>query len=271
LGDYTRRTLAAFDEIFQSEFQPQDVVVTGYGLNGQNVATNIGEVLDLPVNILNLADRLNIPIDSEDGNPWDPLRMDSALALAVMEIEGFRGLNFHKGQFAAKKFLAKHKDDLIKTGILAAAVLVLFLFTIITESYTLNRQIDRLDRQITGIFQSTFPQVKKIVDPFKQMHVKVKEAQKNAVLQVETKPHTRSVDILNAISKSIPETIVVDIARMVISTDSVLISGTTDTFNSVDDIKGKLEQIESFKKVTISSANTDRSGKEVRFQIKVEF
>jgi hypothetical protein len=38
----------------------------------------------------------------------------------------------------------------------------------------------------------------------------------------------------------------------------------------VDDIKNRLEQIEYFKKVTISSSNTDRSGKEVRFQLKVE-
>jgi general secretion pathway protein L len=56
---------------------------------------------------------------------------------------------------------------------------------------------------------------------------------------------------------------------MVISPDNVLISGTTDTFEAVDDIKSKLEQIDVFKKVTISSTNKDPSGKEVRFQMKV--
>jgi general secretion pathway protein L len=102
------------------------------------------------------------------------------------------------------------------------------------------------------------------------MQVMVQEAQKNSVLQTAAAPHIRSIDILNSISKSIPESIVVDISRMVISPDTVLISGNTDTFNSVDDIKIKLEQIDFFKKVTISSANIDRSGKEVRFQLKVE-
>ena len=86
----------------------------------------------------------------------------------------------------------------------------------------------------------------------------------------EDKPHVRSIDILNSISMQIPASIVVDISRMVISSDNVLITGNTDTFNSVDDIKGKLEQIDFFKKVTISSANIDRSGKEVRFQLKAE-
>jgi hypothetical protein len=38
----------------------------------------------------------------------------------------------------------------------------------------------------------------------------------------------------------------------------------------VDDIKSRLEQIQHFEKVTISSANMDRSGNEVRFMLKVE-
>ena len=46
--------------------------------------------------------------------------------------------------------------------------------------------------------------------------------------------------ILNDISKSISENITVDISRMVISPDNVIITGTTDTFEAVDEIKNKL-------------------------------
>jgi len=149
-------------------------------------------------------------------------------------------------------------------------VLALLLFNVIAESYTLNRRIDRFNRQITGIFQETFPEVKRIVDPFQQMQIKVQEVKKNAVFETATTSPIINIDILNNISKSISESITVDITRMVISPDNVLISGTTDTFEAVNDIKSKLEQIEAFKKVTISSTNKDRSGKEVRFQMKVE-
>jgi Tfp pilus assembly protein PilN len=102
------------------------------------------------------------------------------------------------------------------------------------------------------------------------MQIKVQEAKKNTAIQSAAGPQIRSIDILNAISRSIPETITLDITRMVISPDTVLISGNTATFNSVDDIQNKLEQIDFFKKVTISSTNKDRSGKEIRFQLKVE-
>ena len=102
------------------------------------------------------------------------------------------------------------------------------------------------------------------------MQVKVQEVKKNAVIQTATTPQILTIDILNNISKSIAESIVVDFNRMVISPDSVIISGTTNTFEAVDDIKSKLEQVDIFKKVTINSTNKDRSGKEVRFQMKVE-
>ena len=244
-------------------------MVNGSGLNGANFDADVSRFLDIPVKRLNFADRLSIPIASQENKPWDPALMDNALALALMEIEGIRGLNFHKGQFAAKKLFIKYKKYFIKTGILAASVLALLFFNLIAESYTLNRQIDRFDRQITGIFQKTFPEEKRIVDPFQQMQIKVQEVKKNAVFQTETTSRMLCIDILNHISKSISESIKVDITRMVVSPDNVLISGTTDTFEAVDDIKSKLEQIDAFKKVTISSSNKDRSGKKVRFQMKV--
>jgi type II secretory pathway component PulL len=244
-------------------------VVTGSGLNGANFDADVSSFLDLPVKRLNFADHLSIPVESEPKQPWDPVLMDNALALAFMEIGGIKGLNFHKGSFAAKKFIVKHKKYLFKTGILAVSVLALLVFKIVADSYTLNRQIDRYNRQITGIFQQTFPDVKRIVDPFQQMQIKVQELQKSAVFQTATPAQILSLDILNHISKSISDTITVDISRMVMMPDNVQISGTTNTFEAVDDIKSKLEQVDAFKKVTINSTNKDRSGKEVRFQMKV--
>jgi type II secretory pathway component PulL len=269
LGAFVRRTLAAYGELSRSDFQPLDIVMTGSGLNGADFDRDVAGVLDLPANRLNICNHMQIPIDDEDVNPWDPALMDSALSLAMLEIEGIRGLNFHKGQFAAKKLFLKHKKNWIKTGIFAAAVIVLLLFNLITNSYTLNKQLNFYDQQIRSIFQATFPD-QKIVEPFQQMQINVKEAKKNAVVQSGLGPHLRSIDILNAISSSIPETIKVDVTRMVISPETVLISGNTDTFNSVEDIKSNLEQIDFFKRVTISSTNKDRSGKEIRFQLKVE-
>jgi general secretion pathway protein L len=265
-----QRTLAAFEEIELSNFQPTDLFITGSGLNDAKEAKYIAAKLKIPVKAVNLANRLNIPVETHAGFPWKQTRMDNALALALMEIEDLEGLNFHKGQFEVQKFLAKNKSQVVKTGILAAAVLVLLLFNIVVESYTLQRRISRLDHQITEIYKSTFPEVKKIQDPYLEMQAKLKQAKKKSVFQSETGPHVRSIDILNNISERISKETVVDITRLDIRPQNVSVSGNTDTFNSVDDIKGRLEQIGFFKKVTISSSNKDRSGKNVRFMIKAE-
>jgi len=48
-----------------------------------------------------------------------------------------------------------------------------------------------------------------------------------------------------------------------------VISGNTDTFNAVDNIKNRLEKSDLFKKIIISSANIDKSDNRVRFKLKV--
>ena len=46
----------------------------------------------------------------------------------------------------------------------------------------------------------------------------------------------------------------VGVGRLVVGADNVVLSGNTDTFNTVDDIKGSLEEAEIFTSVTISTA-----------------
>ncbi len=78
------------------------------------------------------------------------------------------------------------------------------------------------------------------------------------------------IDILNEISTRVDKQIDVEFTRMVIGEDNVLISGNTGTFNSVDAMKGQLEQAAMFKAVTIVSTNKDKSGNHIRFKLKLQ-
>jgi outer membrane translocation and assembly module TamA len=49
------------------------------------------------------------------------------------------------------------------------------------------------------------------------------------------------------------------------------VDGDTAGFEAVDRIKNQLEKDEIFSTVTISSANMDKSGKRVRFKLKLQF
>ncbi len=263
-----QRTLSAFEEIVGLDFHPDGLFITGCGLDDSDIEQDMERFLELSVKRTDLVSHIEIEKQHHPAKTWDPCQMDNAFSLALMEIEGVDGFNFRKGPFAAKKIWVEHKTGLIKAGVLAAMVLALAFFNVVLDSYFLKKKLTGLDDQITKIFTSTFPDVKS-VDPYQQMRIEIEAANKNALLPGKTDKHIRTIDILNNISKLIPKETDVKLTRLVVGEDSVQISGNTDTFNSVDDIKSRLEQINFFQKITISSANINKSDKRVQFKLQV--
>jgi type II secretory pathway component PulL len=263
-----QRTLSAFEEIVGLDFHPDGVFITGCGLDDSDIEQDMERFLELSVKRTDLVSHIEIKKQHHPAKTWNPCQMDNAFSLALMEIEGVYGFNFRKGPFAAKKIWVEHKTGLIKAGVLAAMVLALAFFNVILDSYLLKKKLTGLDNQITQIFTSTFPDVKS-VDPYQQMRIEIEAANKKALLSGKIDKNIRTIDILNNISKLIPKETDVKLTRLVIGEESVQISGNTDTFNSVDDIKSRLEQVNFFQKITISSANINKSDKRVQFKLQV--
>lgn len=264
-----RRTLYALEKIIGLDFEPDGGFITGCGIDDLGFDKDMEQALGFPierVDILRFADILK---QQPSPPSWVPFLMDNALSLALMEIEGAKGFNFRKGPFALKKIWEENKKNLIQTGVFFVLLLSLGWFNIFLDSYFMEKRLARLNHQITGIFTSTFPEVKNIVDPVQQMKIKIQEAKKNALLPGDTEKQIRAIDILNTISKAIPKDMDVTLNRFVMGPEGVNISGDTDSFNSVDNIKSKLEQADIFKKIIISAANIDKSDKRVRFKLKV--
>jgi len=263
-----QRTLSAFEEIVGLDFHPEGVFIAGCGLDDSDIEQDMERFLELSVKRTDLVSHIEIEKQHHPAKTWNPYQMDNALSLALTEIEGVDGFNFRKGPFAAKKIWVEHKTGLIKAGVLTAMVLALAFFNVVLDSYFLNKKLTSLDDHITKIFTSTFPDVKS-VDPYQQMRIEIEAANKNALLSGKTDKNIRTIDILNNISKLIPKETDVKLTRLVIGEESVQISGNTDTFNSVDDIKSRLEQVSFFQKITISSANINRSDNRVQFKLQV--
>jgi type II secretion system protein L len=265
---HIRLTLGALNELSDAPQAPAAIFLTGSGIADMNLEV-LADALPIEVKPADLTRLLGVPHD-DDAGAWDPLRMDGALALVLAEIEGLESLNVYRSQFPGRKIIARHRENLVRTGVLAAAVLVLMFGSLILQSTLLKNRVADLDQQIAAVFQEAFPEAKKVADPYQQMQINLQELKKNAALPGEALSTLRSIDILKSISDSIPAEVQVVLERMVIGPETILLSGTTAAFNAVDEIKGHLERIGGFKKVTISSANMDRTGKEVNFQLKVD-
>ena len=266
-----RRTIYALEKILGLDFESNGGFITGCGIDDLGFDKDMEQALGIPIERVDMLRFADILKPQSPPPSWNPSLMDNALSLALMEIEGAKGFNFRKGPFALKKFWEENKKNLIQTGVFFVLVLSLGWFNVFLDSYFMEKRLARLNHQITGIFTSTFPEIKNIVDPVQQMKINIQQAGNNALLPGETEKQIRAIDILNTISKAIPKEMDVILTRFVMGSESVSISGDTDSFNSVDNIKSKLEQTEIFKKIIISAANIDKFDKRVHFKLKVNF
>jgi type II secretion system protein L len=268
LTNNIRRTLYACEDLFSLDFQPACVILTGSKSLDTSLNQEISQQLNLPVQTYDLAQELNINLRSSP-EKWQPSQMDAALALTALELNGIEGLNFRQGTLAAERPWREHKKSLTVTGILALLLFILVTAAWVFENHRMQSRIRQLDTAIASVFKAAFPDIKRIVDPLQQMRVKMDALKKEPSMQLNMAAKTKRIDILNKISQSIPAKIDTKLSRLVIAGDSVLISGTTATFNAVDEMKNRLDRIDFFKNVTISSANMDKTGNRVRFKLKM--
>ena len=76
--------------------------------------------------------------------------------------------------------------------------------------------------------------------------------------------------MLHQISVLIPQKADVLLNRLVIGSDSLTLAGETVDFNTVEDIKRRLENSDIFKQVDITNSDRDKSGQKVRFRLKID-
>jgi len=270
LSRWIRQTMAGFEKTLATDFDPQSICLTGSALNGHQLEQELSQNLELPVKRVDLIHSAESGIKNKPTQPWEPHLMDSALALALSEASGTELLNFRRGPFSITKHWVENKKSLITSAVLIALVVLLALTGIIIDTVNLQKRLTTLDQEIQAIFKSNFPEVKNIVDPLHQMRVEIEETQKTDLIPGEFGSSLRKLDILNDISRLIPDKIDVEIVSIVIGEDNVVLSGNTDTFNAVDDMKSRIEESRLIQSVTISSANLNRAGNRVRFKLKAQ-
>ncbi len=264
------RTAAGFNETFPIDFQPQGVILTGFDINESDIDETLQRKLNLPVMRADLLQKTEAIVSVPAGEPWESGKMNNALALALMRIKGIKGINFRKNASATQRVWRDYKAGIIKSAVLAGVVLALFMAGVALDSFWLQKKAQFLERQIKTVFSTTFPDVKKIVDPLQQMRVKIRERKKKAGFIHASGDEILKIDIVNAISTRIPENLDVEFKRLVMGPERITISGDADGYNTVDDLKTRLEQIPFFQKVKISSTKKDPVQNRVRFKMNVE-
>lgn len=262
-----QNTLHAFRCEVMEEAYPEKVFLTGGGALCPEMATMLEDFLELPVELFDLAEQAGVDMEEEASRDWNPLLMNSALALALRDTKGKEGFNFRLGEFRKKKRYDQFRKEIQRIATYVAVILLALVANISADYYVMQRRHNHLQREITSIFKKTLPEVERIVDPAHQMKVKIREAKESMFLPAESLGQAAAVDVLRDVAMRIPETADVDVSNLIIDEDRVRLKGYTDTFNSVDAVKNGLQDSSYFKTVAIASAQLDRMGNRVRFEL----
>lgn len=264
-----RQTLTAMSDHKDDFFSPSRVYMTGPALEDPEVLNRIALALEMPTESIDLTTWAT-RFEKHEGVPWSPQRMNNALAMALLEIDGRPCANFHRISSPLRNYWTAYKPYVMGPAVILAVALIIGMGGVIVDSYLLNKRVKRLDHQIRQVYLSEFPGSKAKGNPLDLLKSKIKELKKGGPSGGVNPTQVQSIDVMLQISQLIPPSVDVLMTRMSMGADSLTLSGETAAFNTVDDIKSRLEKGSLFKQVTIASANMDKSGKKVRFKLKID-
>jgi len=264
------RTLTGIEDLMKLEFDPEVVLLSGFGIDAPAAEQKLAAMLKINVVRFDPSSDANAIRPEYPSLEWNPYVMQNACALVAVELAGSECLNFYKSRYGFKRHYYEHRKNILTTGALAASVMVLWLGGILFDSHSMSTKIDGYHQQTEATFKETFPKVTRIVNPVQQMRTEIGELKKQIAGGNSTEALPKTIDILQAISASLPKELDVKLDRFIINNDGMQITGNISGFDAVDDMKSRLEKNKEFKTVTISQASMDKSGKRVRFKLRIE-
>lgn len=273
-----QQTLAGMDSILETDdmetetdYLPATLLVTGPGAVSDTMVNQVSATLELSVNRLNLFEKSGLDIKETVDIDVFPHQMNNALACALLAAEGVRGgLNLRQGTLAAKSRFFEHKQAIFRAGAMVAVAILFAFGNLMAEIHLLGKEANRLNLQMISVFKAVLPAIHTIVEPVHQLQVEIEQLKKKAFVTADTTSYLPAIDILLNLSRDIPEALDVRFSKLVMGDQSVLISGTTDSFNSVNEMKSRLEKNSLFKIVKINSADMEQTEKRVRFKLQLQ-
>jgi hypothetical protein len=265
-----QNTLHAFRFEVMAEATADKILITGGGALFPGLPEMLGNYLELPVEPLDLAQHKGIQVSEEAMSGWDPSFMNTALALATRDQRGKNSFNLRVGKFTKKRKYDQLKQELGRLGVYALIAFVALSGSFFAEYYVLKKRQDNYEKEITQIFKKTLPEVTRIVNPVQQLKVAVNSTKGAMLLPQQSAGRGATIELLRDIFVNIPQSVPLDLDRLTIDETRVRLRGNTNTFNSVDKIKGGLAQSSYFTSVSIASAQLDRGGNTIRFELLME-
>lgn len=199
-----------------------------------------------------------------------------ALLLQVWPGRNIPGLfNLCRDRYPRNEFLKRYGRSLVSSTVLALTVFILFMAGFYTAISGLKTEVAQKEQIVADIFKETFPDKKTHgMDPLLLMQASVKEATRGGTgRDADPGINTRGIQAGKTIlelSRRIPAKVDLEITRLMLDGDRMMLDGSSDNFNTIDQAKGLIEASPLFGKVEITSAVASKRDQRVEFKFMVE-
>ncbi|GAI65006.1 unnamed protein product, partial [marine sediment metagenome] len=227
----------------------------------------IEQSLDCRVTIVDPSADVQTPRD-EKADP--SVCVAEGLALRLLAPGHTNGINF----------LAAHNDDtgkplhlkkeLVTYAALAGAIVVFLVAGLFMKLSRLEAGYADIKAQIRRIFQTTLPEEKNIVSPLAQLEQRLESFRKDYQLFASYNPAASGpLQILRSVSASTPSQANLEVDDLLIAGDTVRITGTSDSFESVYEWQRLLQRVPEFTAVEVQDVQKQPKTGIVQFTMLV--
>ena len=192
------------------------------------------------------------------------------LALRALAPEKTVGINFLEADNAGTKPTLNLKKELIICAALAAAIVVVSFVGLFVRLLHLETKYTNIKNEIEEVFQNTLPEEKNIVNPLVQLEQQLVSFRKDNQLFASFYPTNLSpLKVLHSITSNTPSQGNIRIDDLLITTESVRLKGTCDSFDSVYQWQRLLQNTPGFMLVDVQDVQKDARANAIHFIILI--
>lgn len=266
----SREVGITWGKLFETEIeQDTRVFVVAAGENAADLRETIEENLHCRTVLVNPYARLLL---KHVGRPKADISIAEGLALRTLAPEHTSGINFLGADTVETGPAPNLKKELAVCVLLVAAIAAASIVGLFMKRSRLERRYATLRSQINASFRSALPEEKNIVDPVAQLEQRLASLRKDhALFGPILGTGVRPLSIWEAVTRSTPAGVDLSLDDMLITTDSVRLTGTCKGSESVYAWQRSLQGHPKFSVVEVEDAEIEPGGELMRFTVVASF
>jgi len=261
----SREAAITWRKLFETEIeQDTKVYLAGAGENIAGFREAIEERLHCQTIVVNPFARVLL---KDPRRPRVDISVAEGLALRTLAPEHTAGINFLDADSTREQSKSNLRKEFTICALLIGAIAAVSLFGLFMRVSRLEGRYTQIKREIEESFRNALPEEKNIVNPLAQLDQKLQSMSKDHAL-FSSYSGAGPLKILLLVTEITPEDMNISLDDVLISSQSIRLAGTAESFESLYNWQRLLEETPEFANVDVGDPQRAADGKLVRFLVQ---